>query len=121
LDKELTVNHEIDRQLHALLQAEKAAYSPELPSATLVWWKAQITEKRRLQKKSLLPIQMLHAVSAAIVCLAAVGLLYAGTQVGVLLNSMAIASGSVLTATTILFIYWLCLEESSSFRNDGAK
>jgi hypothetical protein len=53
--------------LDALLKEMVAHYQPQLPSASLIWWRAQIARKLREKERIERPLQVMR-VTAAIAC-----------------------------------------------------
>lgn len=97
----------IDQHLLALLQAEKAFYSPDLPSPSVIWWKAQLMEKRRRQQQALLPIRLLRGVFVISIYLGIAILLFVSVESGAFNSTMAAAGVLLLGAhLATLWIYW---------------
>jgi hypothetical protein len=53
--------------LNALLKEMVANHQPQLPSAKLIWWRAQLVRKLREKERIERPLQVMR-VTAAIVC-----------------------------------------------------
>lgn len=102
------MTEEIDRQLHALSQEEKATHLPPLPSPALIWWRAQLMERRRLQAKALRPIAILRSVSVAAIYVCVAALAYIPIHSAQLNLTALVIGGSLFAVTHVaaLSIYW---------------
>lgn len=95
------MSEQIDRQLYELVQAERAAHLPELPSPSLIWWRAQLMERRRLQAKALQPIAILRSLSAIAIYACAIVLAYISIHAGQLNLAAVVIGGSIFAATHV--------------------
>ena len=102
------MSEEIDRQLYELVQAERAAHLPELPSPSLIWWRAQLMERRRLQAKALRPIAIVRSLSAVAIYACATALAYISIHSAQLNLAAVVIGGSLFAATHVaaLSTYW---------------
>jgi hypothetical protein len=65
--------------LNALLKEMVANHQPQLPSASLIWWRAQIDRKLREKERIERPLQVMR-LTAAIVCTVILAMLSAHSR-----------------------------------------
>ena len=97
------MKNEID--LDALLREMAAHHQPQLPSASLIWWRAQISRKLRAKERIERPLMAMR-VAAAITCTVIMVTLIAGSwgqlQAEVRDNRWLLIPVLLLTATASL-------------------
>jgi hypothetical protein len=74
------VKEQIDRDLRKLMRLERSSHAPALVAPGVIWWKAQLLERRRKQQQALLPVRFFRVMSFAAIFVIGLALLYVGAR-----------------------------------------
>lgn len=100
------MSDQIDRELGELMRLERISHLPTVPAPGVIWWKAQLLEKRRKQQQALLPVRFFRMTSVAAIYAAVLMLLYLAAQLGTI-KPARLAFAGVLFLTMHLASMWV--------------
>jgi hypothetical protein len=106
----------IDHQIIRLIQMEPASHLPTLPAPGVIWWKAQLLERRRKQQKALLPVRLVRKTSIVAICAAVVAVLYIAVRTGAIKPTLLGFAGILFLSMYLpsIWIHWRMSSRSNN-------
>jgi len=106
-----------DFEFDSLIKKMAAEHQPELPSPSLVWWRAQILKKQAEKERIERPVTIMRILASVIGLCVVLGLLVQAdgvrgvfSRVGVLSFAPLLIGGTVVGIAFIALMWWTTTE-----------
>lgn len=97
-----------EQQLMELIRTERDSHPVAVPSPAMIWWRAQLIEKRRKQERALLPTRFIRAISVVAIYAAVAAVLYIAATTGTIPSSLLWFTGLLFLSmfAASAYVYW---------------